>query len=247
MKIFKLLGVALLSLILSFFVFFIVLEVAKHTGGSEQFRAHNPYDLVIKNARIIDGTGGEIVHADIGIRGKVIIKVGKNLKTDKARVFDAAGYTIAPNKVEWPEDLDWVKRDLASGLVRYPENRLLIAAAQEKEWQGKSVRALLNGENIIKDVLAHDTTALAWVAPRLDLPENSESVVKAFYLLSGWRGELLNKNIGKIKEGYPADLVVFNHREIGDEQLLKYLNAEKLPPIQYLIEGSQIQSTKTDS
>lgn len=246
MKVFKLIGVGLLSLIVSFFAFFTVLEVYKHTDGSELFRAQNPYDLVIQNARIIDGTGGEIIQGDIGIRNNKIIKVGSRLKTDKAKIFDAAGYTVAPGKIEWPLEPDWVRRDLATALVRYPPHRIIIAQSQDPNWRGKSVQALLSDENITKNNLAGDSTAIAFITPPLDIPQNHDLML-AYYQLSGWRGELLGENVGKIKEGYEARLVVFNHREVNGEELLRYLNEEKLPPIQYIIEGSHIQSTKTDS
>jgi hypothetical protein len=245
MKVIKLLGIGLLSLVTSFFLVFTVTEVAKSYGSSPQFGAHKPYDVVIKNARMIDGTGGEIRRADIGIRDGVIIEIGNNLKTDGAQVFNAAGFTVSPNIVEWPENLEWVQRDLTTALKRYTEERVIIAQAQNKEWEGRSIKAL-NHSGISKDNLSTDSTAIAWIMPQMDIPE-AKDVNTAFYLLTGWRGELLEKKIGKIAEGYPAHLVVFNHRVIIDGELFNILIQENLPPIEYFIEGSTIQSTKTDS
>jgi len=246
MKILKLIGIGFLSLLVSFFVFFAGLEAYKHTSGAQLFRAQNPYDLVIKNARIIDGTGGEIYRADIGIRDNIIIKIGKRLNTEKAKIFDAAGYTVAPHKVEWVESLGCIKRDLASALVRYPENRIIISKAKNSQWEGKSVKALLSNPAISKNILEADRSAVAFISPVLKETEAND-INTAYYQISGWRGELLAQDIGKIKPGFPASLVIFNHRELNNEKLLDYLLQEKLPPLEFAIEGSDVQSTKTDS
>lgn len=245
MKIFKLISTGFLALLISFLIFFIGLEIYKHTSGNELFRARHSYDLVIKNARIIDGTGGEITRADIGIRNNIIVRIDKRLRTEGARVFDAVGYTVAPSKVNWPENLDWVKRDLNSALVRYPEHRIIIAEAQAKEWCGQSVKGLLSNKSLSRDILASDLTAVAFITPDLGNLD-TDDVSQAYYQLSGWRSELLDVNLGKIKEGFLAQLVIFNHREINDEQLLSYLREERLPPIQYIIEGSNIQSNPSN-
>lgn len=238
MKIIKFISIALISLLVSFLLTFIVLEFFKYTDDVGLFRARNPYDLVIKNARMIDGNGGEIKRVDIAIRDDVIIRIGNNLKTDGAKVLNAAGFTVAPNKVEWPQNVDWVKRDLTSALKRYPENRVIVIQAQEKEWEGRSVKALILG-GLTKDRLASDPTAMAWIMPEMEIPE-AEDVNTAFYLLTGWRGELLDEKIGKIKEASKANFVVYNHREINDELLLDILKKEKLPSVRYIIEGSSI-------
>jgi hypothetical protein len=246
MKSIKLLGIGLVTLLLSFLIVFLGLEIYKHTVAQDLFRARNPYDLVIKNARIIDGTGQEVYRGDIGIRNNVIMNVGKKLETEGAIIFDASGYTVAPDKVEWPKTLDWLERDLASSLLRYPYHRIIVKEASNPHWIGKSVKALLANEQTTIAQLAKDNRGMALIAPKLDEPE-ADNLFTAFYRITGWRSELLGKKTGKIKEGFQAKLVVFNHRLLKDDQIIKYLIQEKLPPIDYIIKGSEIQSIKTNS
>jgi len=234
----KLIVLSLISLLISFFFAFTVFEVAKAGGNTGQFRAQDSYDLVIKNARMIDGSRGEIKRGEIGIRNGEIIKIGNDLKTDGAKILNAAGFTVAPQKVEWPSDMGWVKRDLATALKRYPADRIIISQARDKSWEGKSAQALIHGGLTLND-MSGDQTALAWIMPEKKKPQ-AEDVVTAFYLLTGWRGELLGEKTGKIEEGFKARLVVFNHREINDELLLDLLKQEKMPSLRYTIEGSDI-------
>jgi N-acyl-D-amino-acid deacylase len=58
------------------------------------------YDLLIKNGRIIDGSGRPGYMADLAIKGDRIVRIG-NLKNAKAaRVIDAAGMVVAPGFID---------------------------------------------------------------------------------------------------------------------------------------------------
>jgi PBP4 family serine-type D-alanyl-D-alanine carboxypeptidase len=59
-----------------------------------------PYDVVIKNGRIIDGSGNPWVSGDIGIRGDRIAAIG-NLSDAKAqRTIDALGMVVSPGFID---------------------------------------------------------------------------------------------------------------------------------------------------
>ena len=64
-----------------------------------------PYDVVITNGLIYDGTGGEPVSTDIGIRDDRIVTVGTISNKDGAKeVLDAEGLAVAPgfiNMLSW--------------------------------------------------------------------------------------------------------------------------------------------------
>jgi len=54
------------------------------------------YDVIIRNGRVLDGTGNPYVFADVGIRGDTIVRVG-NLRAARAkRVIDATGQYVTP-------------------------------------------------------------------------------------------------------------------------------------------------------
>jgi N-acyl-D-amino-acid deacylase len=58
------------------------------------------YDVVLKNGRVVDGTGAPWYFADVGIRAGKIAKIGHISAEDGERVIDAKGLTVAPGFVD---------------------------------------------------------------------------------------------------------------------------------------------------
>src|SRR5207253_726765 len=46
-----------------------------------------PFDLLLRNGRVIDGTGNPWYHGDVAIRGDRIVAVGKRLRGQARRVI----------------------------------------------------------------------------------------------------------------------------------------------------------------
>jgi dihydroorotase/N-acyl-D-amino-acid deacylase len=64
-------------------------------------RAQGPaYDLLIKNARVVDGTGSPWYRGDIGVRGDTIARIAPRIDAQAARVIDAGGQVIAPGFID---------------------------------------------------------------------------------------------------------------------------------------------------
>jgi N-acyl-D-amino-acid deacylase len=62
--------------------------------------AQQHFDIILKNGKIIDGTGNPWFYGDVGIVKDKIISIG-NLSTDKAkRIVDASGLIIAPGFID---------------------------------------------------------------------------------------------------------------------------------------------------
>jgi N-acyl-D-amino-acid deacylase len=57
------------------------------------------YDLVLKNGKILDGTGNPWYNADIGIRGEKIEKIGR-ITTKSDKMIDASGHIVAPGFID---------------------------------------------------------------------------------------------------------------------------------------------------
>ncbi|MEM1231828.1 MAG: amidohydrolase family protein [Pseudomonadota bacterium] len=57
------------------------------------------FDLIIRNGRIVDGSGLPAYQADIGIRGNRIEAIGQ-LTQDAARIIDAGGRAVAPGFID---------------------------------------------------------------------------------------------------------------------------------------------------
>jgi N-acyl-D-amino-acid deacylase len=59
-----------------------------------------PYDLIIVNGRIVDGTGNSWFYGDVGIKGDKIVRIG-NLKNEKApKILDAKNLIVAPGFID---------------------------------------------------------------------------------------------------------------------------------------------------
>jgi dihydroorotase/N-acyl-D-amino-acid deacylase len=59
-----------------------------------------PYDVIIRNARIVDGTGAPWYRGDIGIRGDAIVAVAHAIEGQAARAIDARGQVVAPGFID---------------------------------------------------------------------------------------------------------------------------------------------------
>ncbi len=59
-----------------------------------------PLDVVIRNGLVADGGGGELVRADVGIRGEAIAAIEPELDVAGARVLDATDAVVAPGFID---------------------------------------------------------------------------------------------------------------------------------------------------
>jgi len=57
------------------------------------------YDVLIKNGKIVDGTGGEPYIADIGIKDGIIAKLGK-IDSKANKIIDADGHIVSPGFID---------------------------------------------------------------------------------------------------------------------------------------------------
>ncbi len=64
------------------------------------FAASQPFDVVIRNGHIIDGTGSPWYSGDIGIRNGRIAEIGSLANAPARRVIDAAGLVAAPGFID---------------------------------------------------------------------------------------------------------------------------------------------------
>jgi N-acyl-D-aspartate/D-glutamate deacylase len=59
-----------------------------------------PYDLLIRGARVVDGSGAAWFRADVGVRGGRIARVGSLAGADARRVLDADDRVLAPGFID---------------------------------------------------------------------------------------------------------------------------------------------------
>ncbi len=71
------------------------------------------FDLIIKNGKIIDGTGNPIWNADIGIIGDTIAAIGQIPAQQGRKLIDASGYNVCPGFIDIHSHSD-------SSILSYP-------------------------------------------------------------------------------------------------------------------------------
>lgn len=80
---------------IAFLLFLLVL-----VGISCQPSGEGPYDIIIQNARIVDGTGNPWYQADVGIYHDKIVSIGKLDARLAKRVIDAGGKVVSPGFID---------------------------------------------------------------------------------------------------------------------------------------------------
>ena len=73
------------------------------------------FDVLIRNARVFDGSGSGAIRADVAVRGDTIVRIGRSLKGQAARIIDAKGLHLSPGFIDLHSHAD-------IGML-YPENR----------------------------------------------------------------------------------------------------------------------------
>ena len=70
--------------------------------------AEPAYDLVIRNGKIVDGTGNPWFRGDVAIRGDRIVAVGRVPPATAKREIDAKGLVVAPGFIDMHSHSDYV-------------------------------------------------------------------------------------------------------------------------------------------
>jgi N-acyl-D-amino-acid deacylase len=65
------------------------------------------YDLIIREGKIIDGSGNPWFRGDVAITNDRIVGIGR-VAGDAKRVIDAAGLVVAPGFIDMHSHSDWV-------------------------------------------------------------------------------------------------------------------------------------------
>jgi N-acyl-D-amino-acid deacylase len=58
------------------------------------------YDVIIKNGRIVDGTGNSWFYGDLGIKNGKILKIGNLMNAQGAKIIDAQKMIVAPGFID---------------------------------------------------------------------------------------------------------------------------------------------------
>ena len=65
------------------------------------------YDIIIKNALVIDGTASRPFEADLAVKGQYIVNVGRIDRPHTGTVIDAGGWAVAPGFIDMHSHADF--------------------------------------------------------------------------------------------------------------------------------------------
>src|SRR5262249_4508182 len=74
--------------------------------SAQKTTANAPYDLVIRHARVLDGTGNPWFYADVGLKGDRISRVGAIPEAGK-REIDGTGLYLTPGFIDMHSHSDY--------------------------------------------------------------------------------------------------------------------------------------------
>ena len=103
----------------------ILVPVFLTLAAANVFAQSGQVDLLIQNARVIDGTGSPWFRSDVAINNGRIVDIGVDLNIDANQTIDAAGRVVAPGFIDVHTHVE--SSDSREGLQRLPraDNYLL--------------------------------------------------------------------------------------------------------------------------
>jgi N-acyl-D-aspartate/D-glutamate deacylase len=84
------------------------LFIACVLAGQSAQQKDADYDLLIRNGKIVDGTGNPWHYADVAVRGDRIVAMGQKLPGAAKREIDARGLVVAPGFIDIHSHSDFV-------------------------------------------------------------------------------------------------------------------------------------------
>lgn len=235
----------IIVLILSAATYFLSLNMfmgLKIEGYSYLFNTTLPYDLVIKHALILDGTGqNKRYRGDIAFRGGKIVGVGY-VNPEGSPVFDAGGLTLIPAPQPLEKNEETLEHVFSTSYPRYPAQHIYL---QEGLYQGLSLEQTaevlgLSIEGAFK--ILKESPGLNPKAVIIEIPRQEEDTTLQEYLarLTGYRATYYNHvGQGVVKAEAITDLYLFKSRDFTDEELLRYFKQGKVPQPIYIIKNGK--------
>ena len=77
------------------------------------------FDIIIRDGRLLNGTGNPYIHADVGIRGDTIVAVGSLRDATAAKIIDARGKYVTPGFMALHEHIEGDILAGRGGLVNF--------------------------------------------------------------------------------------------------------------------------------
>jgi N-acyl-D-aspartate/D-glutamate deacylase len=140
--------------------------------------SEQPYDLLIRGGRVIDGTGAPWFYADVGVRGGRIAAIGRLQDHPAAEVIEAKGSVVAPGFIDMHSHSDLALLKDGRGL-----SKIRQGVTTEVIGEGVSVAPRRKDANDGKFGIKPDWTTLREYFHRLQTSGTSSNVMS--YISAG--------------------------------------------------------------
>jgi len=224
----------------SYLIFLNVLNGLKIKGYDYLFLAKEPYDLVIKHAVVLNGTGEkEPFRADIAVRNGYIVGVGF-INPKASPVFDAGGLTIIPWPVKIKAGEQIIEHLLSTAYPRYNAEEIFLLTAP---YEGLSLAetayaAKLSEVEMYNRIrLDSDSETKVLIA---EIENKTEELSAKEYLarLTGYRAILMGiEDRGTIEDGKMADFYILKTIDYPEEKLLELFRQGFFPEPIYRVQN----------
>ncbi|MFT5467835.1 MAG: N-acyl-D-amino-acid deacylase [Verrucomicrobiales bacterium] len=120
-------------------------------GALASFATAQDFDLILRNGRIVDGTGNPWFVGDVAIRGNEIAAIERRIEGTAKRDVDVSGLVVAPGFVDIHSHSDWLLLEdgNAQGKIRQGvTTEILGEGPSAGPFKGKvSPRVTISGDN----------------------------------------------------------------------------------------------------
>jgi N-acyl-D-amino-acid deacylase len=144
------------------------------------------FDILVKNGKIIDGSGNPWFHGDIGIKGDTIAEIGDLSGKTAVKTIDARGMTVSPgfidmhthcdyglNKPNSKANLNYLIQGTATVVTGHCGDSVSLKVAEtKKKWEDQGI-----GTNVVY-LVGHGTirSSVMGEEPRKAKPEEIEKM-----------------------------------------------------------------------
>lgn len=195
----------------------------KVKGYKYLFRSTEPFDLVIKHALILDGSGeNERFRGDIAIRDGFIAAVGY-VNPRNSPVYDAGGLTVLPAPIPLEKTEDMVEHLFSTAFPRYAPEEIFFTDGEYRGHSLEEVAAILDlpPGQAFQTLLKEQASEMKILLVPFDYQESSEPrLADLLAKLTGYRATVMGKSrCGMIKAGFEANLWFIRTADYSETQL----------------------------
>ena len=140
------------------------------------------YDVLIRNGRIVDGSGAPAAHGDVGIRDGKIVAIGRLDRNEASRVIDAEGMIVAPGFIDVHTHAeDVIEMPVAENFLRMGVTTLMLGNCGSSELDVDKLMRDVEAKNVAPNVatlIGHNSVRRKAMGGNFDRVPTPEELAK---------------------------------------------------------------------